>query len=674
MSLSNPNSVRHAWQSVLQQTFGFDGLRPGQQPVVEALLAGRSAAAIFPTGSGKSLCYQLPALMLPNLTLVVSPLLALMQDQVAFLKRKGVAAASIDSSQSREESQQIQADVRSGKIKILMVSVERLKNERFRQFIEQIPISLLVVDEAHCISEWGHNFRPDYLKLPDYCADFNIPQVLLLTATATQAVIEDMCGRFQIRPQDVVTTGFYRSNLRLLVQPTAETERKHKCLQWLQHLHNKQSQKSESFGAIIYVTLQQTAREVADFLAPNLPFAVKAYHAGLSSDERERIQREFMAGDTPCIVATIAFGMGVDKSNIRQVMHYDLPKSIENYSQEIGRAGRDGKASDCIMLADSSGFQVLENFVYGDTPELTGIEIVLQQIRNNLTTHFNDQRWEVLMTPLSALSNIRLLPLKTLLVNLEMRGILTAQFSYFAEYKYKLHISEAELLARFDPQRQQFLQQVLSTSQKARSWITLDTDELVKHSGDADSRRRAIAALEYCQEQGWLELQSKQMTDVYRVDASKLNQPQLAQQLAHHFAEKERSEIQRIQAMLQLLQQPSCLSQSLAQYFNDQIFSSAAGHEGCGHCSVCIGKHQSWPPATALADLSQYQPQALCQPLQQAIQQQFAVAPSVDLLTRYLTGISAPWLTKTKARQMGNMGLLEQYPYAQVKDWLTKTL
>lgn len=674
MSLSNPNSVRHAWQPVLQQTFGFDGLRPGQQPVVEALLAGRSAAAIFPTGSGKSLCYQLPALMLPNLTLVVSPLLALMQDQVAFLKRKGVAAASIDSSQSREESQQIQADVRSGKIKILMVSVERLKNERFRQFIEQIPISLLVVDEAHCISEWGHNFRPDYLKLPDYCADFNIPQVLLLTATATQAVIEDMCGRFQIRPQDVVTTGFYRSNLRLLVQPTAETERKHKCLQWLQHLHNKQSQKSESFGAIIYVTLQQTAHEVADFLAPNLPFAVKAYHAGLSSEERERIQHEFMAGDTPCIVATIAFGMGVDKSNIRQVMHYDLPKSIENYSQEIGRAGRDGKASDCIMLADSSGFQVLENFVYGDTPELTGIEIVLQQIRNNLSTHFNDQRWEVLMTPLSALSNIRLLPLKTLLVNLEMRGILTAQFSYFAEYKYKLHISEAELLARFDPQRQQFLQQVLSTSQKARSWITLDTDELVKHSGDADSRRRAIAALEYCQEQGWLELQSKQMTDVYRVDASKLNQPQLAQQLAHHFAEKERSEIQRIQAMLQLLQQPSCLSQSLAQYFNDQIFNSAAGHQGCGHCSVCIGKHQIWPPATALADLSQYQPQALCQPLQQAIQQQFAVTPSVDLLTRYLTGISAPWLTKTKARQMGNMGLLEQYPYAQVKDWLIKTL
>ncbi|UTW47909.1 ATP-dependent DNA helicase RecQ [Bacterioplanoides sp. SCSIO 12839] len=665
--MPDSDSFLPQWQRVLQQTFGFNHLRPGQQPVVEALLAGRSAAAIFPTGSGKSLCYQLPALMLPHLTLVVSPLLALMQDQVAFLQSKGIAAASIDSSQSREQVQQIQADVRSGKIKILMVSVERLKNERFRQFIEQIPISLLVVDEAHCISEWGHNFRPDYLKLPDYCADFKIPQVLLLTATATKAVIDDMCGRFQIQPQDVVTTGFYRPNLRLLVQPTAETERRQKCLQWLQHLNKKQSEKGENFGAIIYVTLQQTAHEVADYLAPHLPFPVKAYHAGLSSDERDQIQQEFMVGTTPCIVATIAFGMGVDKSNIRQVMHYDLPKSIENYSQEIGRAGRDGLPSDCVMLADSSGFQVLENFVYGDTPELSGIHIVLDQIRNNLATHFNDQRWEVLMTPLSALSNIRLLPLKTLLVNLEMRGILTAQFSYFAEYKYKLTMSESELLANFDEARQQFLQQVFNTSQKARSWITLDTEALIKHTGDSESRRRAIVALEYCQEKGWLELQSKQMTDVYRVDVDKLNQPDLAQQLASHFAEKERSEIQRIQAMLQLLQQPTCLSRSLAHYFNDFNMT-----QDCGHCSVCIGKHQAWPQPESLPVLQSEQLQDLSVPLQQAIQQQFNQAASVDLLTRYLAGITAPWLTKVKARQLGAMGVLEHYPYAQIKNALTK--
>lgn len=658
-----------SWQPVLQQTFGFDQLRPGQQPVVEALLAGRSAAAIFPTGSGKSLCYQLPALLLPHLTLVVSPLLALMQDQVAFLQSKGIAAASIDSSQSREQAQQIQADVRSGQIKILMVSVERLKNERFRQFISQVPISLLVVDEAHCISEWGHNFRPDYLKLPDYCADLAIPQVLLLTATATRAVIDDMCSHFRIAADDVVTTGFYRPNLRLLVQPTAARQRKQKALQWLMHLHNKQTQQGRDFGAIIYVTLQQTAHEVADYLAPQLPFAVQAYHAGLSSDERELIQQQFMSGETPCIVATIAFGMGVDKSNIRQVMHYDLPKSIENYSQEIGRAGRDGLPSDCVMLADASGFQLLENFVYGDTPELAAIERVLQQIRENLSYQANETRWEVLMTPLSALSNIRLLPLKTLLVNLELRGVLTAQFSYFADYKYKLHISEAQLLAKFDAPRQQFLQQVINTSKKARSWITFDADALLQHSGEADSRRRAITALEYCQEKGWLELQSKQMTDVYRVDIDKLNQPGLAQQLAQHFAEKEHSEIQRIRTMLQLLQDQQCLSRALAHYFDDTQMQ-----QDCGHCSVCIGKHLPWPQPQALPDLSQYQAQQLCQPLQQVIQQQFGVVAPVDLLTRYLAGISAPWLTRVKARQLGSMGILEHYPYQQVKHWLSTQL
>ncbi len=175
----------------LQSVFGFDSLRQGQQPVIEAVMNGYSAAAIFPTGSGgKSLCYQLPATILPNLTLVISPLLALMKDQLSFLQSKGIAAASIDSSQSREEAQQVMAGVKNGQIKILMISVERLKNERFREFIRQVPISLMVIDEAHCISEWGHNFRPDYLKLPQYQRELNIPQSLLLTATATLQLLK----------------------------------------------------------------------------------------------------------------------------------------------------------------------------------------------------------------------------------------------------------------------------------------------------------------------------------------------------------------------------------------------------------------------------------------------------------------------------------------------------
>ena len=209
----------------LQHYFGFTQFRNGQREVVETLVNGHCAMAIFPTGSGKSLCYQLAALQMPHLTLVISPLLALIRDQLGFLASKGIAAAAIDSSQSREETQQVMQDAQQGRLKILMVSVERLKNERFRRFIAQIPVSLLVVDEAHCISEWGHNFRPDYLKLPDYKKELNIPQALLLTATATPAVIKDMAAKFAIADDLVTVTGFYRSNLHLHIRPV---ERDHK--------------------------------------------------------------------------------------------------------------------------------------------------------------------------------------------------------------------------------------------------------------------------------------------------------------------------------------------------------------------------------------------------------------------------------------------------------------
>ncbi|MHB8950494.1 MAG: DEAD/DEAH box helicase, partial [Rhodoferax sp.] len=219
-------------QQTLESVFGYPQFRPGQQAVIKAVLAGRSSAAIFPTGSGKSLCYQLPALLLPHLTLVVSPLLALMQDQLAYLRRHGIAAASIDSAQSHEQTQAVMAQARAGQLKILMISVERLKNERFRNFIAQIPISLLVVDEAHCISEWGHNFRPDYLKLPDYQRQFAIAQTLLLTATATPAVVADMQAKFDIAAADVVCTGFYRANLNLLVEPVSGQGKLQRLMEW----------------------------------------------------------------------------------------------------------------------------------------------------------------------------------------------------------------------------------------------------------------------------------------------------------------------------------------------------------------------------------------------------------------------------------------------------------
>jgi ATP-dependent DNA helicase RecQ len=634
----------------LEQVFGYRQFRPGQEAAISAVLAGRSAAAIFPTGSGKSLCYQLPALLLPHLTLVVSPLLALIQDQLAFLQRHGIAAASIDSAQGRDEVADVMARARSGELKILMISVERLKNERFRHFIAQVPISLLVIDEAHCISEWGHNFRPDYLKLPDYQREFNIPQVLLLTATATPQVIDDMQRKFAIAPGDVVTTGFYRPNLTLLVEPTRGQDKRRRLVQWLRERAGQPT--------IVYVTLQKTAEFVAAHLAQN-GIPAQAYHAGLVHDKRESIQRQFMAGQLNCIVATIAFGMGIDKSDIRNVVHFDLPKSIENYSQEIGRAGRDGAVSQCLVLANRDSVNVLENFVYGDTPEREGIARVLEDLLNAR----NDGQWEFLLLPLSDLSNIRQLPLKTLLVQLELRGIIAPRYSYFAEYRFKYLIEPDALVQQFKGERLQFVQALVETSKRARTWATVDFDAMYQQY--QAERSRVVTALDYFQEKGWIELESKQMTEVYSLLVTDFDAGALSEELHDYFVHHETSEVARIHAMLDLFASEECLSYRLARYFGDD---NAPEH--CGHCSVCAGHVARLPEPAALTPLAQQDFEGLCGEFISQHAQMRGYPPVAECVTRFLCGISVPLFTKLKARNISGFALLEEYPYAAVRDWV----
>ncbi|USH01677.1 RecQ family ATP-dependent DNA helicase [Grimontia kaedaensis] len=646
-----PSQAKNAYLNTLQTVFGFEGLRGGQQNVVERVLAGHSSAAIFPTGSGKSLCYQLPALHLPHLTLVISPLLALMKDQLDFLRGKGIAAASIDSSLTYDESREVMRSVKAGETKILMISVERLKNERFRQFISSVPISLLVVDEAHCISEWGHNFRPDYLKLPAYRAQLNIPQVLLLTATATPQVIEDMRNKFGIAPENVEVTGFYRQNLDLNVLPCAEQEKDEALLSLMQSVELPQP-------TIIYVTLQQTAESVAGKLRA-AGVAAQAYHAGMASDDRQRIQNAFMRGEINCIVATIAFGMGVDKADIRAVIHYDLPKSVENYSQEIGRAGRDGLPSVCSVLANRESVSVLENFVYGDTPDLMAIRAVIDEIGSTPA----GRAWEVMLTRLSKESNVRQLPLKTLLVYLELAGIIEPQFSYFADYRFKMLVEAEQVLNQFEGERRQFVEAIFQCSPKSRTWHSVDFDALWQ--GYSAERKRAVTALDYFADKGWIELESKQMMDVYRVTQLQACQgeqaAQLSEQMHQLFLTKEASEINRVEAMLSLFETETCLSHRLAAYFADQHAPAQ-----CGHCSVCRGNIALLPKASAQAELDAAELQRLIQPLLDAAAKD-GTQVSAEAATRFLCGIATPLTGRIRAGKMEGFGKLAAYPFAQVK-------
>ncbi len=504
----------------LKQYFGFEEFRNGQIEVVENILKRESAAAIFPTGAGKSLCYQLPAMILPGLTLVVSPLLSLMKDQLDFLLSHNIPAARLDSTLTHEDYNRILEDGRTGKIKILMISVERFKNERFRFNLERMNISLLAIDEAHCISEWGHNFRPEYLKLPDYQKDFNIPQVLLLTATATQQVIEDMSAKFDIRDENITTTGFYRENLFLQITGMAESEKK-------SHLLNRVSEDSES-SIIVYVTLQKTADSVAEFLVSK-GINANSYHAGMKNDEREQIQNRFIGGELNCIVATIAFGMGIDKKDIRSVIHYDLPKTIENYSQEIGRSGRDGEKSFCEVLANKENINLLENFIYGDTPGIDGIRKLLGIIRENQSPQL-----EIKGFTLSRSLDIRILPFKTLLVYLDLEGIIKPKFSYFSEYSFKYKNSPENIISRFQGERKEFVSSLLlnfSVSKKTRTYLNMEG--MIERYGT--DRKRVISALDYFNEKGWIDLQSKQSVEVFEITNNSFDLDSTAEKIHNLF-------------------------------------------------------------------------------------------------------------------------------------------
>jgi len=328
-----------AAQKALRSTFGFEDFRPGQGAIIETVLAGADVLAIMPTGSGKSLCYQLPALLRDSLTLVVSPLIALMRNQVAQLTSYGVAAASLNSANDLAENRQIAARLARGGLRLVYVSPERLAQPDTLARLKRAKVGLLAVDEAHCISQWGHSFRPDYLALGAAQAELGGVQTVAFTATADAATRADILGKLFGRSPTVFVHGFDRPNLRLRVQ--AKTSGRGQIMDFVR-AHSGES-------GIIYCGSRRKTEEIADSLRASGANALP-YHAGLDQALRSRHQDMFLAEDGVVMVATIAFGLGIDKPDVRFVLHADLPANIESYYHEIGRAGRDGLPADTLML------------------------------------------------------------------------------------------------------------------------------------------------------------------------------------------------------------------------------------------------------------------------------------------------------------------------------------
>ena len=355
--------------TALKQYFGHDGFRPGQQALVDGLLAGRDVFGVMPTGGGKSVCYQLPALLRPGVTLVISPLISLMKDQVAALEQAGVPAACLNSSLDAAEMADVMAKARGGAYKLLYIAPERLASPGFRALAAALTIPVVAVDEAHCISQWGQDFRPSYLRITEFVRGLpRRPVVSAFTATATREVRDDILDMLELREPTVVTTGFDRSNLFFAVQ--TPKDRYGAVRKYLEN-HPGES-------GIIYCLTRKNVEEVCQNLIRD-GFPVTRYHAGLSDEERRKNQEDFIYDRAPVMVATNAFGMGIDKSNVRFVLHLGMPKNLEAYYQEAGRAGRDGEPAECILYY--SGQDVITNQFFIERGQAdAGLDPAMRQI------------------------------------------------------------------------------------------------------------------------------------------------------------------------------------------------------------------------------------------------------------------------------------------------------
>ena len=622
----------------LQGCFGHDGLRPGQEQVIGRVLERVNTLAVLPTGGGKSLCYQLPAMCMEGLSVVVSPLIALMRDQVEALVKKGLPAMRVDSSSSVEELQEAMRGIQSGELKLLYLSPERLAEPMMLALLQKCRIAMVAVDEAHCISEWGHSFRPSYIRLPKLLRSLKAEVVLALTATASKDTAKGIRKAFKILKRDQVQTSFFRENLSFDVTVCPAEEKQQQLLDSLQS--------AARTPAIVYATRRGDVEELAAFLtAGGIP--ARAYHAGMPADARAEVQDGFLEHRFPVICATIAFGMGVDMPGIRSVIHYHPPKSPEGWIQESGRAGRDGNASHCELLINGNDRAALESMIVARQPGKEAVRAVLQKVfsqgKRAILSRYN----------LSTLNDFSVELLDVLLARLETGGWITAEGgSWMWCHLVPLRWDDAahqRILSGFPAKKQAVLTELID-SRKRVCLLDLADHEVGKMN-------RLIALLRELEAGGEVKLKLSHSLMHYRIKQQPESMAELVEEVLGTFEQHAAHDLARIDAVFRMASSRRCIAASLIGYFGEKLAAR------CGQCASCLGKKRSAKlPVSAVEDLSMDE----LEKIQSLVGEKRPALASPERLARFLCGIYSPAMMRYRLYSHAQWGMLQRLPYDQV--------
>ncbi|MBN8599457.1 MAG: RecQ family ATP-dependent DNA helicase [Planctomycetes bacterium] len=645
--------------------FGLSSFRPGQREVIEQVVAGEDCLCVMPTGGGKSLCYQLPSVVRPGLTIVVSPLIALMKDQVDGLNQRGIPATLINSSLSHTEQQYRLQDVAAGKYRLLYVAPERLRNQRFIESIRATPIQLLAIDEAHCISQWGHDFRPDYQRLGKFRQWLGDIQTIALTATATQRVRDDIVQTLGLRRPKEFINGFARTNLHFgVVHCQSERDKQQELKRFLE---------TRPGSGIIYAATRKRCEELVEFCNTELKMSIGGYHAGLLPEQRRAIQDRFMDGQLEIIVATNAFGMGIDKPDLRFVVHYNMPGTLEAYYQEAGRAGRDGLFSQCVLLYGYQDRFVQEFFIENAHPgkdivrrvyeyvmaqDVDPIEQTQQEIRDALQLSISA---EAVGTSLQILSRTGVLErleagqgLAMLRINSDLPSLIDV---LPREAKNQRKAMRAIEKAVGDRRYEQVFVHP--------RWLEQQADM------DHDSLLRALREV--------TKLESVEYVPPFRGRAVHVRKRGIPfEELKidfHQLQQRKNAEIEKLEQVIAFAQARVCRQMSIIEYFGDP------NARPCGLCDRCQGK-VGWPkvnsngPASSSAksastsaasaknESTSQPPPAIMQKVLEAIARTHGRLGK-NLLAQFLQGSQNAKVQRLRLERLAGFGLLEVLSQAQ---------